>query len=326
MRKFLAIFCCVLGLASALALAMGWTMVVPGEVVVVRRLGRLVEPPWGPGLHWRYPLGIDQADRVRADAVRQLTIGLPASADSELEPSSGEVMTGDLNLLRIQATAQYRVARPVDWVLHCEHVEKLLVAAAEASVSRALAARGVDAVLRSDRQAIARDVQDDLQAAANRYGVGVAILGVSLTDARPPMEVEADFAAAQSAESQRDRRINEARSYEETTEMSARSGARAKLESAHAVAERTVLSARAEGERFRAFLAQADQARSLTMRRLYIETLQALLSRVKSKLIMPSGETVDLTVLGASLGASAPALRPVDSGPPQPVESPREKK
>ena len=86
--------------------------------------------------------------------------------------------------------------------------------AAEASLSRALARRGVDAVLRSDRRRIVDEVEADLQAARRPSPLGVTILGVSLTDARPPVEVAADFAAAQSAESQRDRRINEARTYE----------------------------------------------------------------------------------------------------------------
>ena len=45
----------------------------------------------------------------------------------------------------------------------------------------------------------------------------MAILGVSLTDARPPAEVAPDFAAAQSARSEHDRRINEARTYAATT-------------------------------------------------------------------------------------------------------------
>jgi regulator of protease activity HflC (stomatin/prohibitin superfamily) len=93
MRKHLATLLILLGSAMALVLATGWTMVAPGEVVVVRRLGRLLEPPWGPGLHWRIPLGIDQTDRVRSDQVRQLTIGPAASGDSGLEPSAGEVMT-----------------------------------------------------------------------------------------------------------------------------------------------------------------------------------------------------------------------------------------
>jgi len=163
MNKTLATLLLVFGSATALVAATGWCMVAPGEVMLVRRLGRLVEPPWGPGLHWRYPLGIDRADRVRSDAVRQLTIGLAGTAGSDLEPSAGEVMTGDLNLLRIQATVQYRVVRPADFLLRALEVEPLLTMAAEASVSRALAARGVDAVLRSDRHAIARAVEHDLQ-------------------------------------------------------------------------------------------------------------------------------------------------------------------
>jgi membrane protease subunit HflK len=315
MKNTLAILFAVIGSAAALVAATGWCMVAPGEIVVVRRLGRLVEPPWEPGLHWCYPLGIDQTVRVRSDAVRQVTIGLAGSASADFEPSAGELMTGDLNLIRIQATVQYRVVRPADFVLRSEQVEPLLTMAAEASVSRAIAVRGVDAVLRSDRQAIARDVEHDLETAADRYSLGVMLLGMSLTDARPPKEVEADFAAAQSAESQRDRRINEATSYAETTSTAARSMAQAKLESAHAVAERTVLSARAGGQRFTALLAEADRSRSLTMRRLYIESLQSLLGRVKSKLILSPGEAIDLTILGTRHGLSEGAAVPI--GPDQ---------
>jgi membrane protease subunit HflK len=311
MKRFLAITLIAAGLTAALAGATGWCLVAPGEVVVVRRLGRVIEPPWGPGLHWKRPLGIDRIDRVRSDVVRQVTIGLAGPAGSDLEPGAGEVMTGDLNLLRFQATVQYRVARPVDYVLRVEKVEPLLATSAEASVSRALAIRGVDAVLRSDRRAIARDVQRDLQASADRYQSGVSILGVSLTDARPPAEVEADFAAAQAAESERSRRLNEAQSYDETTTTSARAAASKKLEVAHAAAERTVLFARAEAQRFLALLPQAGRARSLTMRRLYIDTMQSLLNGVKRKVVLPPGGDVDLTVLGVNdQAANAPRELP----------------
>ncbi len=116
MKQALATLLIAAGLAVALTAATGWCLVAPGEVVVVRRFGRPFDPPWGPGLHWRLPLGMDRLDRVRSDAVRQVTIGLAAPAGSDREPSAGEVMTGDLNLLRFQATVQYRVARPVAYV------------------------------------------------------------------------------------------------------------------------------------------------------------------------------------------------------------------
>jgi modulator of FtsH protease HflK len=300
MKKVMAVILVGGILAGVLTLAAGWCLVVPGEVVVVRRLGRVVLPPWGPGLHWRLPPGIDRIERVRADAVRQVTIGLAGPAGSDVEPAAGEVMTGDLNLLRFQATVQFRVARPVDYVLNVDHVEALLATSAEASVSRVLALRGVDSALRSDRQGIVREVERDLQSSADRYQLGVAILGISLTDVRPPTEVEADFAAAQNAESERDRRLNEAKSYADTTTTASRAAGQAKLEMAHATAQRTLLMAQAEAQRFLLLLAEAGRSRSLTMRRIYIDSVQALLDGVKRKLVLPPGGDLDLTVLGVS--------------------------
>lgn len=311
MKQALATLLIAAGLAVALTAATGWCLVAPGEVVVVRRFGRPFDPPWGPGLHWRLPLGMDRLDRVRSDAVRQVTIGLAAPAGSDREPSAGEVMTGDLNLLRFQATVQYRVAPPVAYVVRVDQVEPLLAMSAEASVSRSLAVRGVDAVLRSDRQAIAREVERDLQSSADRYQTGVSILGVSLTNAQPPTEVEADFAAAQSAESERDRRINEAKGYGETTETAARAAAQAKLERAQAAAQRMNIMAQAEAQRFLALLPAAGQSRSLTMRRLYIEAMQTLLDGVKRKLVLPPGGDLDLTVLG--IKEEAPPRAPTSS-------------
>jgi modulator of FtsH protease HflK len=308
----------VIGVAAVLVAATGFCMVAPGETVVVRRLGRLVEPSWGAGLHWRFPPGIDRLDRVRSDAVRQLTIGPTREngINADAEPSAGEVMTGDLNLLRIQVTVQSRVAQPVDFVLRGEDVEPLLLRTAESSVSRALAVRGVDAVLRSERQAIALDIERSFQEISDHYELGVTVLGASVTDARPPSEVEADFAAAQSAESQRDRRINEGNSYNETTTALAQSKAKAILEGAQGSAERRVLTARAQADRFNVLLAEAERSRSLTMRRLYIETLQVLLACVKNKLILPPGDAIDLTVLGARENS---ALR--ESPPKPPAQS-----
>ena len=234
---------------------------------------------WGPGLHWRLPLGIDRLDRVRSDAVRQLTIGLAGTAGSDLEPSAGEVMTGDLNLLRFQATVQYRVARPVDYrsARRAGRAAARDVGRGERLTRAGGSRRRCGLALRSPgHRPRCRARPSEPRPTAISWAS--TILGVSLTDARPPTEVEADFAAAQSAESERDRRINEAKSYDETTATAARSTAQAKLEAAHAAAERRILTAQAEAQRFIVLLAEAERSRSLTMRRLYIESMQALLT------------------------------------------------
>jgi membrane protease subunit HflK len=312
MKRSLTILLIGSALLAAWFAAAGWYVVAPGEVVVVRRLGRVVEPPRGPGLHWLLPAGIDRIDRVRTDAVRQLSIGYAGPASVDREPSAGEVMTGDLNLLRVEATLQYRVADAVAHALRSDQAEDLLALAAEAGLARSLAHRGVDAALRSDRGRIAEEARDELQAVADGLRLGVLVLGVSLTDARPPSEVVADFAEAQAAESRRDDRINVARTYESVQLATASSRGEAAREAARADANRVLVTARADADRFLALLAEARRSRELTVRRLYIETIQSLLGRVRRKVILPPGDSLDLTVLGLPGQSATPTAPPPD--------------
>ncbi len=321
MKRSLIVLLVAAGLLAAGFAAAGWCVVAPGEVVVVRRFGRVVEPPWGPGPHWHYPAGIDRLDRIRTDSVRQLTIGQAGPAPADREPAAGEMLTGDLNLLRIQATLQYRVANPVDYALGSGQAEDLLARSAEAGLARSLARRGVDAVLRSDRGRIAQEVRDDVQSAADRLRLGVLILGVGLTDARPPSEVAADFAEAQAAESRREDRIHAARTYEAVQLATAASRGEASREAARAEAGRILLTARAEADRFLALLAEARRDRDLTVRRLYLETVQSLLERARRKLILPPGDSIDLTVLGLrGQAAPSPIPQPDHAGLSQPQQ------
>ena len=140
--------------------------------------------------------------------------------------------------------------------------------------------------------------------ASDRLSLGVTILGVSLTDARPPMEVAADFATAQSAESLRDGRINEAKTYEAVHLTGAGARGRAIQDAARTDADRTVLRAHAEAGRFLVLLAELVRSRELTVKRLYVESLQSMLNGVKRKVILPAGDAPDLTVFGLDSGVS----------------------
>ncbi len=297
MRRQVAIALSLI-VAGLLIAATGWRVVRPGERIVVRRFGRLVMPDWGPGLHWGAPLGIDCCDRVRTDAVRRLNVGAGEEAAEDGDPGAAEFLTGDLNLVRVRAVVQYRVASPALLVVRSGSVEPLLERLAEAGLTRALARRGIDRVLKGDRQHIAAEVARDLEAGIARFGLGLEILGVSLTDARPPAEVAADFSAAQAAASQRDRRGNEARTQAETTITAARATAGSRLETARAASQRKLLGSRSGAQRFLALLAEARRSPDLTAQRIYLDTMKALLSRVRRKIILPPGDAVDLTVLG----------------------------
>jgi membrane protease subunit HflK len=288
------ILAALVGIATA---ATGWVEVAPGEVAVVRRLGRPLPHTWTPGPHLGWPLGIDRIDRIRTDQVRRLEIGLVRTPGPGDAPNAGEFLTGDLNLLRSRCVVQYRVSEPVDYVLRAREIVPLLTRAAEASLTRALGRRGIDGALRGERADVARDLAQALTAAVERYQLGLTVLEVSLTDARPPTEVEADFAAAQAAQSERDRRIQEARAYAETVLPTARSAAQAQLDRARAQADRNVALAKSRAGRFLTLLAESQLARSLTVRRLYRDALRDLLPRVRRKLVLTPHEPLDLSIL-----------------------------
>jgi membrane protease subunit HflK len=276
----------------------GWHVVRPGEQIVVRRLGGLVRPVWGPGSHWGFPPGIDRVDRVRTDLVRRLHIGTPEELDGKADSSRGEFLTGDLNLVRIQAIVQFRVDAPADFIVRGGEVEIVLERLAEASLTSTLARRSIDAVLRAERQAVAGEVERALADAVRRHKLGIAILGVNLTEARPPPEVAAEFMAAVAAASHRERRVQEASSYADTTATAARAAAQAVVDGARAIANRETLVSSAQAQRFVALLAEARRSRSLTIQRIYVDSMKSLLGQVRRKVVLPPGDVVDLTVLG----------------------------
>ncbi|MFO0951757.1 MAG: protease modulator HflK [Isosphaeraceae bacterium] len=285
-------------LAGLAYLSTGLLVVAQGEVGVVWRFGRTLPSPRLPGLHLGLPVGIDRVTRVRTDEVRRLAVGQADAPSSWDEPGAGEFLTGDLNLLRVGGTLQYRVDDPVSFARQVEGVEPILKRLSAASLSRALARQGIDATLHEGRAVAAREAEQSVDREARRYGLGVAVLTLSLTDARPPTEVAPDFAEAQSARSDHDRRVNEAKSYAATTLTEAKAKATVRVEQARAAADRTVALARARAARFVALVESTLPNRPLAVRRLYHDTLRELLPRVGRKLVLAPEEPVDLSVLG----------------------------
>lgn len=285
-------------LLAVILLGSGSTTVGPGEVLIVRRFGRLIPEPWTPGWHWSWPLGIDRTTRIRLDEVRQLDFGRVAPAGPRDDPDAGEFLTGDQNLLRVRGVVHFRVADPVSFALQTGQFEPLLMRSVEASLARALSGRGIDAPLRSGRAEVASEVGRALTRSVDALGLGVEILEVNLTDARPPVEVEPAFIEAQAAQSGRDRRINEARALAGATRPVALATAGRSVDEARSRADRAVAMASGQADRFLSLLAEADRSRSLTVSRLYRDTLRDLLPRVRRKVLMTPDEPVDLGLFG----------------------------
>jgi membrane protease subunit HflK len=210
-------------------LATGLTQVRTGERAVVRRFGRVVAKP-GPGLWIGFPAGIDRVDTVPVDLVRRVRVGFePETADLEPAAPPGQLLSGDYNLVNIQAIVDYAVRddNVEDFVVNADRVEGAIARAAEATIAQWIAARRVDDVLIRGKSDLPEFLVTRTEEKLEPYRLGVHILGVSIPHLLPPDEVKSAFDD-----------VTRAQTAVRTREHEARQEAARRMREAQAEAER----------------------------------------------------------------------------------------
>ena len=100
----------------------------PGERGVVRRFGRLLPQPLHPGLAFQLPWGMDRIDRVAVDRVQRVAVGYQEDDLSGETMPAGQLLTGDHNLVNVQAVLTYKVRADevAEYVFQADRVDALL--------------------------------------------------------------------------------------------------------------------------------------------------------------------------------------------------------
>jgi membrane protease subunit HflK len=194
---------------------------------------------------------------------------------------------------------QYRVADAVKYVLSADKREDILNRLCEASLARVLTRSGIDGVLRDGRAEVTAAMNAELDERLRSYGLGVRVLGVSLTDVQVPMEVQPDFAAAQAALSDKNRKRFEASSRAETMRIAAKGTARSIEEGAKSDAKRVVVLAKARAGSFLTLLGEFGRARHLTVQNLYLDAIRDLTPKIRRKILLTPDEPIDLSIIGS---------------------------
>jgi membrane protease subunit HflK len=296
--KRLAAALLILGVLAYLA--SGVTVVQQDELGVVRRFGAVLREPWGPGLHWGLPWGLDRIDRIKPGQTRTLTIGArdPQSAPlaSSPNPETDDFLTGDLNLVTAQAIVQYRILDPVAFLFAARSVDATLAAVAESALTRALAGRSIDDVLTTGRAEVADRMLRAVQERADLQGLGVSIRAVRLGRVAPPVPVAPAFADAARARSDRRQVVTRAEEYRDRAQADARGRAREIADRAAGQFDRRVQGAKGEADRFTKVLAESRKDLAATRRRLYLEALAELLPRFSRKVVVAPGQDLDISL------------------------------
>src|SRR4051795_3868212 len=175
------LFLLVLFLVSAVKVAREY------ERGVVFRLGRLLDPPKGPGLFLLIPI-IDRM--VRVD-LRTITLNIPPQ----------EVITKDNVPARVNAVAYFRIVDPQASVVAVENFMAATSQIAQTTLRSVLGQHLLDELL-SERDKINSILQEIIDEATGPWGIKVSI--VEVKDVEIPQGMQR--AMARQAEAERERR------------------------------------------------------------------------------------------------------------------------
>ncbi len=280
----------------ALYLASGIYLVPPDRQAVVTRLGRVVDARVLPGLHYHWPFPIERVYRLKVRETKRAVVGGEPTDETlgRLSPFRSQFLTADQNIIQMRAVTQYSINSPADFLFRTENVETLVRDAVETELARETAHRGVDALLTTEKVVVQEAVREHAQARLDDYRAGVQISSVNIESITPPAEVADAFRDVSGARADAARIVNEAEGYANDELPRARGAAEQNLEAAQAFRVSKINDAQGDAERFLKLDGQYQKAREVTTQRLYVETMEEVLPRVK-KLIVD--QNIDLTIL-----------------------------
>jgi membrane protease subunit HflK len=242
---------------------------------VVLRFGKHVAT-LQPGLAFRFPPPIELVETVDVDQIR------PISHKSSM-------LTKDENIVDIEMAVQYKVKDVADYSFRVVNPDDALRQATETAVREVIGTSTMDFVLTEGRSAIQAGTKERIQDLLDTYKTGLIVDSVNMQPAKPPNQVKASFDDAIKSREDYQRLINEAEAYSNEIIPTARGAAARQTEEAIAYKEQVIAESDGETARFLQLLAVYERAPEVTRQRLYLETLESVLSKTSKVLLDVEG-------------------------------------
>jgi membrane protease subunit HflK len=303
-----------------------WFTVQPEETGIIQRFGA-VNRTVGPGLHFKFPNGIEKVRMVPTARVLKEEFGFMTTSTSgaRTQYATNEtnfknvslMLSGDLNVIDVQWIVQYRIEDPTKYLFEVRESRQAIRDTAEAVMRRVVGNRLGSDVLTVGRVAISVEVKQEMQKILADYGTGVRLVTVELQDVTPPESVKPAFNEVNEARQDRERTINQAQEKANQQIPRARGEAIQAVTEAEGYAVARVNRAEGEATRFKAILADYKKSPEVTRKRLYLEAMGSILPSAKALYIVDSKQQAMLPLLNLE-----GAQRPVATAPPA-VTNPR---
>ena len=321
------IFTIVLALVLAWVLLSSYTIVDARQAGVVLRFGKYSRT-LQPGFHLKLPRPIETVTKVGTTEIRSVS-------------DKVRMLTSDENIISVDFNVQYQVSDARKYLFSLSGPpEDTLRQAAEAAVRTVVGANIMDNVLTSQgneqgtaatpatastapavavpvvpatpaaavRDTLQQQTREILQATLNEYDAGLLVTDVSFQNVAPPQEVKDAFDDVNAAREDKQGTENNARAYASQVVPVARGDAARILAEAQGYNAQRVAIATGDAARFNLILKEYKSAPDVTRRRLWLETVEDVMSNNPKVLDGSGGRNMIYLPLDRATGKDVPGV------------------
>ena len=297
----------IIGLLIAWVLFDSWVQVNAGKEAVVLRFGQYART-MPPGFNLKWPRPIESATEVNVQEVRNIS-------------DTVRMLTRDENIVQVEFNVQYEVADSTLFLYATRDPDQTLKQAAESAVREVIGTSKLDAIMPDQRveplegekpvanpsAELAQQAKKVLQQTLERYHAGLQVNDLNFQNVRPPQEVKDSFDDAISAREDRQRASNIADAYAKRVVPEARGEAARILAEAQGYKAERIARAEGDAQRFDLIASQYRAAPEVTRKRLYIETMQQVVSGTPKVIDFTGGKNLLQIPVPAAGSAPPPA-------------------
>ncbi len=268
-------------------LGSGFYQVQPNEEAVVLRFGAYNETTT-PGLHYHLPYPIETIKKVNITQERSINLGGQETKEVGTNTfTETHMLTGDENIVDINLTIVWRVENAKDYVFNMQSPDQTVRVAAQSVLREIVGQSQMLPIISGDRGKVEDETKEELQKVLDEFGAGIKVVRIKLQKADPPKQVVDAFNEVQRAKADMERFKNEAEAYRNEILPKSRGEAAQRLQNAEAYKQAVVSKAKGEAERFLSVYDAYKNGKEVTIKRLYLETMENVLGN-SDKVIIDS--------------------------------------
>ncbi len=281
-------------LAVGLWLLSGFYTVGPNQVGLNLVLGRYTGKT-SPGLNYNWPYPIGDVDKLNVTDRNAFNVGFVTRPDYTRPnattvvdvPEESLMLTGDENIADVKFVVFWQIdpSHPEDFAFNVADPADTVKAVAESAMREIVGHSQIQQILTAQRKVIEPEAQQLMQKVLTSYKAGVLVLQVQLQSVDPPAEVIASFRDVTAAQQDEARFRNQGEQYANTKVPEAKGQAAAIVQKAEGFRTQTVAEANGQASRFDQVYAQYKNAPAVTRERIYLETMEQVLSRAQKVVI-----------------------------------------